>query len=277
MRSNGLTAPAYTPIADVNPAFADAILDELKTRGIAAYSKPADRATTAGFDRPDFKTELCDRVYVDASAADRAREVIAAHDPTLTETNDDLAWAQIVAGYDAPVSADGVAPWPAFEDLDPAGEDGNRDGNRDGERGSAADPFSPYDDTSATGGRHRRGPSDQPDDRAGVGSAFGDLGLEDVSWRRQQPPPGETVESHDRYVPPPPPPLPRLGLVQQLAWLGVLGGPVVLLLAAVFTLPIPTWLELLAALGFVAGFVTLVLGMDNRSHDELDGDDGAQV
>lgn len=270
MRSNGLTAPAYTPIADVNPAFADAILDELKTRGIAAYSKPADRATTAGFDRPDFQTELCDRVYVDAAAADRAREVIAAHDPTLTETNDDLAWAQIVAGYDAPVSPGGVAPWPAFEDLDPADPDG------EGADGSAAGPSSPYDDASATGLRNRLAPADPSDDSPG--SPFGDLGLEDVSWRRRQPAePAETVESRERYVPPPPPPLPRLGLVQQLAWLGVLGGPVVLLLAAVFTFPIPTWLELLAALGFVGGFVTLVLGMDNRSHDELDGDDGAQV
>lgn len=267
MRSNGLTAPAYTPVADVNPALAEVLLEELKIHGIAAYSKPAERATTAGFDRPDFKTELCDRVYVDAAAADRAQQVIAAHDPGLTETNDDLAWAQIVAGYDAPVPPDAVAPWPAFEDVDP--------GKPDGEAGSTPDHPSPYDDLPAPDERgRRRGGAGLLDDRAGPASTF-DLGLEDVSWRRHEP--AEIAVSRERYVPPPPPPLPRLGPVQQLAWLGVLGGPVVLLLAAVFTLAIPTWLELLAALGFVAGFVTLVLGMDNRSHDELDGDDGAQV
>lgn len=261
MRSNGLTARAYTPVADLNPTLSEALLDDLRLRGIAAYSKPADRATTAGFDRPDFRTDLCDRLYVDAAAADLAREVIAARDPSLVEANDDLAWAQIVAGYDVPGDSSGVAPWPVFEDIDPKSE---------------GDARSTYDDgNDATGreigfgGRHGD-PRSWPD-------GFGDLDLEDVSWRRHDRARPEVDESQERYIPPPPPPLPRLRPVDQLAWLGVLGGPIVLLLAAVFTLPIPTWVELAAALGFVAGFVTLVVGLDNRSHDELDGDDGAQV
>src|SRR4051794_29708219 len=123
MRSNGLTAAAYSPVADLNPSVAESLLDELKELGVAAYCQPIDRASTAGFDRPDFQVEVLVRLYVDAAATEQARQVIASRDPDLTAVNDDLTWAQIVAGYDTP-SATAVAPWPVYEDLDPAGDDG---------------------------------------------------------------------------------------------------------------------------------------------------------
>ena len=118
MRSNGLTAATYTPIADLNPQLADALLADLKQRGVAAYTKPVESSTAAGFDRPEYRHGVKDRLYVDTAASDEVRAVLAAHDPDLVDTNDDLAWEQIVAGFDRASGAD-VHPWPENENVAP--------------------------------------------------------------------------------------------------------------------------------------------------------------
>jgi hypothetical protein len=83
-------------------------------------------------------------------------------------------------------------------------------------------------------------------------------------------------EDDDRYHPPEPPPLPRGDLVGRLAWAGVLLGPTFLLVAGLFWRDAPRlWLGL-AVLGFVGGFVTLVLRLP-ADRDPYDGDDGAVV
>ncbi|GAA4968232.1 hypothetical protein [Kineococcus glutinatus] len=78
----------------------------------------------------------------------------------------------------------------------------------------------------------------------------------------------------DGFVPPEPPPLPR-DLVVWAAWAGVLGGPVVLLVAAVARGHLPGLVAAIAAAAFVAGFATLVLRLPSRRED--DDDDGAVV
>jgi len=77
-------------------------------------------------------------------------------------------------------------------------------------------------------------------------------------------------------VPQPPPPLPRLEPYKQLAWAGVIGGPALLLLGALFTVGLPDWLSVLAVGGFVVGFLTLVATMDDRD-DDWDPGSGAVV
>ena len=60
-----------------------------------------------------------------------------------------------------------------------------------------------------------------------------------------------------------------------LAWAGLVGGPVLILLAAVLGLSIDGWI-LVAALGaFLGGFATLVLRMGDRRSDDDGWDDGA--
>ena len=85
------------------------------------------------------------------------------------------------------------------------------------------------------------------------------------------------VVEQERFVPPEPPPLPRLSKADQLSWLGLVGGPVVLVSSALFSLPVPGWVTLFAALGFIAGFVSLVIRMDNGQDRLDDPDNGAQV
>ena len=84
-------------------------------------------------------------------------------------------------------------------------------------------------------------------------------------------PPGEG----ERFVPPVPPPAPPLRLPQHLPWIGVFGAPVVLVLALLTGLPLPPWLGYLLVIGFVGGFVYLVLTMRRGGRDPWD--DGARL
>lgn len=76
------------------------------------------------------------------------------------------------------------------------------------------------------------------------------------------------------YIPADPPPLPRGDLISWLAWGGVLGAPLFLLLAALFWRSAPSVLVAAAVVAFVAGFGTLVVRMPDRGDEE---DDGAVV
>jgi hypothetical protein len=92
---------------------------------------------------------------------------------------------------------------------------------------------------------------------------------------REQPPQPAPVDEDEHFVPGPPPPPPTLDLVSRLAWTGVLGGPLMLLSAAMLSWAPPRLLVLLCVLGFIGGMVTLVVRMKDRPHDGPD--DGAVV
>ncbi len=77
----------------------------------------------------------------------------------------------------------------------------------------------------------------------------------------------------EHFVPADPPPLGGGDPLTTLAWLGALGGPVFLLIAALAWRTAPSILIGAAVLAFVAGFVTLVVRMPDRDED----DDGAEV
>jgi len=98
-------------------------------------------------------------------------------------------------------------------------------------------------------------PGPAPDD----GSAFGVL-----PW-----------EEEGRYVPPPPPPIPRPEPRRALAWVGLFGAPIVLLVALVFGIYLPGWVSAILVGGFIGGFVYLVSTMSKDPRDP--GDDGAVV
>ncbi len=226
MRSNGLQASSYSPVADLNPTVAEAVLGELKERQIAAYCQPIDTPSMSAFDRPEFRVEVLVRMYVDATATDRVLDLLSSKDPFLAQGNDDLTWAQIVAGYDTP-TASTVAPWPVYEDVDAV---------------ATEDPEAPTT-----------------------------LLPHEPSTRFERP------ADEDRFVPPQPPPLPHLSAADQLSWLALIGGPAILVAAAVFSLVLPSWVTLIAALGFIGGFVSLVVRMDRGSDRYDDPDNGAQV
>jgi hypothetical protein len=233
MRTNGLTASAYTPVADIDPRLADALLDELRERGIAAYAEPIAASSMTGLAQPEF-VNIHERLYVASTGTHEVRQLLEAHDKELVDAaNDDLSWAQIVADFDQPVAID-KRVWPSDEEV--------AEGTTPTLMDSILDD--PVPNPNATD-EHDRETEDHRD-------------------------------TGDHYVPPPPPPLPSLDPVTQLAWVGTIGGPVLMLVSVLFGLSLPPFLVGLAIVGFVGGFVTLVARMTSRNVDD-DPDNGAIV
>lgn len=271
IRDNGLVADSYLPIADLDPRMANAALDALREVGIAAYAK-ASPGNPGPYLDVHLPVRPSDRLFVDAAAASPARLVLAellpgehgwvpadeggettqvpaelvgptgsrgTGDPDL-----DQVWEQIVAGFDA-THTDPIPRWPAEEDVVPSAEPpGEPDGGgRDGRvirRVDAGDGLSPA----------------HPDGEAGTAAD-----------------PAGDDEGH--YVPPEPPPLPEVEPITRMAWIGVLGGPLLLLVAAILGWQLAGPIAFVAVGGFVAGFGTLVTRMKDRPPTDLGGDDGA--
>ncbi|NYD42302.1 hypothetical protein [Nocardioides panaciterrulae] len=83
------------------------------------------------------------------------------------------------------------------------------------------------------------------------------------------------AQDDERFVPPTPPPLPHTTPDRYAAWAGVLGAPVMLVLALLLRVTLPTWLGAAMVIGFVGGFVYLVFQMPRGPRDP--GDDGARL
>ncbi len=77
----------------------------------------------------------------------------------------------------------------------------------------------------------------------------------------------------DDFVPPPPPPLPRGDRVSRLAWLGAVGGPILMVLTAL--LDLAPFVAAAGLAGFVVGFGVLVARMPDRGRTDDGWDDGA--
>ncbi len=135
------------------------------------------------------------------------------------------------------------------------------------------------------------GPTDKPSDDATwreIVANYGErvLGPDDearVTEQQTEPEPRPTEPDHhhelvesgvdERFVPPPPPPLPRVPKDRLAAWLGVFVSPVLLLLATVLRIPVPTVVAWLLVGAFLGGFGYLVSQMPRGPRDPFD--DGA--
>ncbi|MFJ8590086.1 hypothetical protein [Streptomyces sp. NPDC093598] len=191
--------------------------------------------------------------------------------------DEEAAWAAIVAGYgEEPPDPPGAKPFKAIEDLAlPA--TGTNDTVIDGDRGDTAvksgDAVKPADPEEAEGSAEKaEGSAEKPAKPLGGSVSFAPgVGPRDYSV----PEPAEDDFDEDdegHFVPPEPPPLPTADPTAKFAWLGVLGGPVLLLLAVLLGWEMTWWLATLGIGGFLGGFATLVMRM--RTDDEDDDDPG---
>ena len=164
----------------------------------------------------------------------------------------DRAFAELVAGYhltaDRPVAS--TPDQPGAEDQPVGGGDAQ-----------AAVDGQPAGLTAPTSGVPRSG---EPDGR------WAD---EHPLFRFTEPEPEapapEPVEP--RYVPEPMPPFAAPAVSALLGWIGI-GWAALVVLAAAFGARFPAWVGWLAVLGFVGGFVILVLRLPrHRSPDAGDG------
>ncbi|EPD58094.1 MULTISPECIES: hypothetical protein [Streptomyces] len=166
--------------------------------------------------------------------------------------DEDAAWAAIVAGYgDEPKDPPGSKPFKPVEDLALLETEPND--TNDGPKGETPEKDRP---ARPLGGSVSFAPGVGPRDYAAAEPSEDDFDEDD--------------EGH--FVPPEPPPLPAADTTAKFAWLGVIGGPILLLLAVVLGWDMTWWLATLSIGGFVGGFATLVVRM--RTDDEDDDDPG---
>ena len=79
----------------------------------------------------------------------------------------------------------------------------------------------------------------------------------------------------EHFVPPEPPPIPRGTPARRLAWVGLFGPPLLMLLAVVLGWTFAPWFSMMLVAAFVGGFVFLIATMPRDSGDG--GGDGAVV
>ncbi|MGW1881719.1 hypothetical protein [Streptomyces sp. NPDC001970] len=180
--------------------------------------------------------------------------------------DEEAAWAAIVAAYgDEPADPPGARPFKSVEDLaglnklvkndaaSPQAGDGDDDEDEDDRRPGPDRPLGSSIVFAPGVGVGGGGPRDYE-----VAEASDD----DLE---------ETDEGH--FVPPEPPPLPEADTTAKFAWLAVIGGPVLLLLAVLLQWDMTWWLTTLGVGGFLGGFATLVARM-SHGDDEDDDDPG---
>lgn len=184
------------------------------------------------------------------------------------------AWEAIVAGYgDEPPDPPGAKPFKSVEDLalleddqlnvlDPAPESGAGD-----------------DSDKGVGGKTPGGPPEKQPLGGSVVFAPGVAGPRDYGL--EEPKDGDIDDPDDseegHFVPPEPPPLPEADVTAKFAWLAVVGGPVLMLIAVLMQWDMTWWLTTLSIGGFLGGFVTLVARMPPDDDEDDDPGRGAVV
>ncbi|MFM9444109.1 hypothetical protein [Streptomyces acidiscabies] len=170
--------------------------------------------------------------------------------------DEEAAWAAIVAGYgDEPKDPPGAKPFKSVEDLALL-EARTNDDEKPPEKPAAPEASAEPPADKPLGGSVTFAPGVGPRDYSPAEPSDDDLGEDD--------------EGH--FVPPEPPPLPEADATSKFAWLGVVGGPVLLLLAVLLGWDMTWWLATVGIGGFLGGFATLVMRM--RTDEEGDDDPG---
>ncbi|MEV4948351.1 hypothetical protein [Streptomyces sp. NPDC053755] len=193
--------------------------------------------------------------------------------------DEEAAWAAIVAGYgEEPADPPGSRPFRSIEDLalpEPV-ESESDDGGDAEEDAEDEEPERPALGSSvvfAPGVSVGGGPRDyrlaDPDEEPAE-SAESAEGSEDREEGKPGRRAGKDDDGEGHFVPPEPPPLPEADATTKFAWLGVVGGPVLMLLAVLLQWEMTWWLTTVCVGGFLGGFATLVARM---KHDDDDGYD----
>ncbi|MGW0330578.1 hypothetical protein ACWD0J_01670 [Streptomyces sp. NPDC003011] len=205
--------------------------------------------------------------------------------------DEDAAWAAIVAGYgEEPPDPPGAKPFKSVEDLALLETETNDSGPRGaGDTLEATETRESKEATAseATGsGPKEPGPKEPESEGPGEerpakplgGSVSFAPGVGPRDYSLPEPADGDAQGAQDdedaedddegHFVPPEPPPLPTGDTTAKFAWLGVLGGPVLLLLAVLLGWEMTWWLTTVSIGGFLGGFATLVMRM--RPDDEDD-------
>ncbi|MFB7259116.1 hypothetical protein [Streptomyces nojiriensis] len=187
--------------------------------------------------------------------------------------DEEAAWAAIVAGYgQEPPDPPGARPFRPIEnlllpeeDVKPLPAESGADAKADPEPDAEPDPKTDAD----------------PVPPAALGSSVvfapgvGMSGPRDHS--PAEPKDDDLTAAEEGHFVPPEPELPPADTTSKFAWLAVVGGPVLLLLAVLLQWEMTWWLTTLGIGGFLGGFATLVARMATGDDDDDDPGRGAVV
>jgi hypothetical protein len=190
---------------------------------------------------------------------------------TNGENDEEAAWLDLIAHYDAPADSDGGSPWPDRENL---AESAPGSAQITGTSQVTQPPRAPEPPhitipPPVTEPPRVAGPPQVPDTPQATDRPQGAGTPQDPGMPA---PPQE-----DHYVPPPPPPLPKLDPLAKGAWAGLFGGPAFLLIATAVGWTVPAVAAFCAIAAFVGGFAILVLRMGGEPPQDSGPDDGAVV
>lgn len=175
-------------------------------------------------------------------------------------SDEDAAWRDLVARFDAPAAVDQPSPWPDREDTErePEKRDDIDQDNADGGKTDPVPPVALFQTGTST------------------------IGTPTVSsWRTSGQPTVNPEDEH--FIPPTPPPLPQLQPLTKAAWLALFGGPAYLLIATAMGWSMPGIAVFCAIAAFVGGVALLVLRLNDSdlssddNDNDNDNDDGAVV
>jgi hypothetical protein len=243
-RDNGLTAPGFVPIAEVDLAFGPTLLAALGRAQIAAYLQSTvdpgrELLYASSTDRGDANT-----IVAAVWRAARAAAAESVSDPVAGESADE--------SDSAPHASDPATVDPMRQAV------------------SVPDPLAGRDTDSEF---HALIADWHVDTVAAIRSAERDLNREDAEWRaRISPPPPSTDDEEEHFVPPMPPPLPRLAATTIGAILLVAAS--ILLLVAGGRLGLGTDMTFFVGVGGIL-FGAGVFVMKLRAQPSEDDDDGA--
>ncbi len=233
---SGLPAAAYAKLVDVDPPIVEHVLELLAHAQIPAYAEPlvGDTGPYRDVRAPDRPTT---RIYVERTRLGAARAAIAEGLPSL--------------------KADFHADAAARADAD------------DMRRASSERIDAAWEDIIA--GFHTAEPPARPE-----GSGLSQRLVREHTEPQPAGPRDYALPDDvddDGFTPPPPPPMPRpRDRFDLLAWIGIIGGPLTIILA--FVLGLGGWIAAGGFAAFTAGFIALIA----RAPDHRDvGDDGAVV
>ncbi|MER7048177.1 hypothetical protein [Streptomyces jumonjinensis] len=196
--------------------------------------------------------------------------------------DEEAAWAAIVAGYgEEPADPPGAKPFKSVEDLARL-EDGVNDAPRSSKSPESTAESEPESTAKSEQDSGPGSESEPEEDRPALGSSItfapGVGGAGPRDYRMAEPKDEDLDESDEgHFVPPEPPPLPEADVTAKFAWLAVIGGPVLMLLAVLFRWDMTWWLTTLCVGGFLGGFVTLVARMSTGDDEDDDPGRGAVV
>jgi hypothetical protein len=236
MRDNGLTATSYTSLGGIDPLVAGAVLDALAAAGIAAYCENQSEALSEVVAPEEAEEPVRIPVGFDEIFVDA--EAVERARPVIDRSTEDAEWQSLVEQFSKPSAPghDGGDPVPRW----PVSED-------------VDEKYEPLIDVPSG------------------------LTVEDKTEDEEEVRPVRRADDpHDHFVPPEPPRAPRLDWISRLAWLGLIGGPLLLIAAAVLDFGTGR-ITTLAVVGFIGGFLTLVFRMQDRLPPGDGGDDGAVV